>query len=71
MSSLNKLARSLLESHFPSVLVEGEISNLATPASGHWYLTLKDAHSQLRCAMFRNRNMRLSFKPRNGLQVLI
>jgi len=71
VTSLNKMARSLLEGHFPRVLVEGEISNLATPASGHWYLTLKDEQAQIRCAMFRNRNMQVSFKPRNGLQVLL
>ncbi len=69
VSSLNRLARSLLESNFPAVAVEGEISNLAQPSSGHWYLTLKDKNSQLRCAMFRNRNQLLRFRPRNGLQV--
>ncbi|MEX2131868.1 MAG: exodeoxyribonuclease VII large subunit, partial [Pseudohongiellaceae bacterium] len=53
------------------LLIEGEISNLSMPASGHWYLTLKDEQAQLRCAMFRNRNMRLPFRPRNGMQVLI
>jgi len=70
VSSLNKLARSLLESNFPAVLVEGEISNLAIPASGHWYFTLKDKHSQIRCAMFRNKNIRIRFKPGNGMQIL-
>ncbi len=71
VSSLNRLARSLLESNFPAVAVEGEISNLAMPASGHWYLTLKDKNSQLRCAMFRNRNRLLKFRPDNGMQVVI
>ncbi|MEX0619138.1 MAG: exodeoxyribonuclease VII large subunit [Pseudohongiellaceae bacterium] len=71
VTSLNRMARSLLESHFPAVLVEAEISNFTVPASGHWYLTLKDAGSQIRCAMFRNRNGRVSFKPRNGQQVLV
>ena len=71
VSLLNKQARSLLEHNFPAVAVEGEISNLATPASGHWYFTLKDKQSQLRCAMFRNRNQLLRFKPRNGLQVIV
>lgn len=71
VSHLNKLARSLLESNFPAVAVEGEISNLATPASGHWYLTLKDKHSQIRCAMFRNRNQLLRFRPSNGMQVIV
>ncbi len=61
----------MLEHNFPAVAVEGEVSNLATPASGHWYFTLKDKQSQLRCAMFSNRNQLLRFKPRNGLQVVV
>jgi len=71
VSSLNRLARSLLEGHFPAVLVEGEISNMAMPRSGHWYLTLKDENSQIRCAMFRNRNLRVGFRPENGMQVIV
>ncbi len=71
VSSLNKLAKSLLESNFPAVIVEGEISNLAQPASGHWYLTLKDKQSQLRCAMFVSRNRTVRFKPANGNQVIL
>jgi len=71
VSLLNRLARSLLEDSFPAVLVEGEISNLAIPASGHWYLTLKDDKAQIRCAMFRNRNMFVRCKPRDGMQVLV
>lgn len=71
VTSLNRLARSLLEGNFPAVLVEGEISNFSTPASGHWYLTLKDAKSQLRCAMFRNNNRRVRFRPDNGTQVIV
>ena len=71
VSTLNRLARSLLEEHFPSVSVEGEISNLSVPGSGHWYLTLKDSSAQIRCAMFRNRNMSVRFKPANGMQVVV
>lgn len=71
VTQLNREARYLLEDNFPSVLVEGEISNIATPASGHWYLTLKDNSAQVRCAMFRNRNQSVRFKPRNGSQVLL
>jgi exodeoxyribonuclease VII large subunit len=66
VSQLNKLARRVLESHFDYVWVEGEISNLATPASGHWYFTLKDDAAQVRCAMFRNRNQRMRMRPENG-----
>ena len=71
VSDLNREARYLLEDNFPSVLVEGEISNIAMPASGHWYLTLKDNSAQIRCAMFRNRNMRVRFRPGDGMQVLV
>ena len=71
VSGLNQMARSLLEGHFSGVSVEGEISNIATPASGHWYLTLKDKNSQLRCAMFSNRNRATLFKPQNGNQVIV
>lgn len=71
VSSLNKMAKSLLEGNFPAVLVEAEISNLAQPASGHWYLTLKDKNAQIRCAMFRGNNSRVRFKPANGQQVLV
>jgi exodeoxyribonuclease VII large subunit len=65
------MARLLLEENFPTVLVEGEISNLSIPASGHWYLTLKDQNAQVRCAMFRNRNMLLRLRPKDGMQVLV
>lgn len=71
VTSLNRLAKSLLEGHFPAVTVEGEISNLARPSSGHWYLTLKDKTSQLRCAMFANRNRQVRFRPDNGQQVIV
>lgn len=71
VSSLNRLARGLLEDCFPSVTVEGEISNLALPGSGHWYLTLKDDGAQVRCAMFRNRNTSVRFRPANGMQVVV
>ncbi len=65
------MARSLLESHFASVVVEGEISNLSMPRSGHWYFTLKDEGSQIRCAMFRNRNLGVRFRPRDGMQIIV
>ena len=71
VSSLNRMAKGLLESNFPAIVVEGEVSNLATPASGHWYLTLKDKNSQIRCAMFAGRNRSVKFRPKNGNQVII
>lgn len=70
VSQLNRLARELLEQELPALWVSGEISNLARPASGHIYFTLKDDRAQVRCALFRGRN-RLSIVPANGQQVLV
>ena len=66
VSQLNRQARTLLESHFDFVWVEGEVSNFAAPSSGHWYFSLKDGGAQVRCAMFRNRNQRVKLTPKNG-----
>ena len=66
VSVLAREVKTLLESHFDFVWVEGEISNLARPASGHWYFSLKDDNAQVRCAMFRRANQRLRFTPENG-----
>lgn len=66
VEQLNRRARKLLEGEFPSVTVEGEISNFSRPASGHWYFTLKDSKAQIRAAMFKGYNARLKFTPANG-----
>lgn len=71
VSELNNAVARLLEQEFSWIWVEGEISNLATPASGHIYFTLKDAGAQVRCAMFRGRNRELKFRPENGSQVMV
>lgn len=71
VSELNNAAKYLLENQFPAVWLEGEISNLVQPRSGHIYLTLKDDNAQLRCAMFRGNNLHLNFKPKDGVQVLV
>ena len=68
-SQLNILARGLLEDAFPAVVVEGELGNVSRPASGHMYFTLKDARSQVRCALFKPKSQWLRFVPRDGLQV--
>ena len=68
-SALNRAAKTLLESHFGRVWVEGELSNFARPSSGHWYFTLKDDKAQVRCALFRQHNARLRFTPDNGDRV--
>ncbi|MCW8983176.1 MAG: exodeoxyribonuclease VII large subunit, partial [Gammaproteobacteria bacterium] len=70
VSQLNREARAQLEGHFPLIWVEGEISNLAKPRSGHIYFTLKDEFAQVRCAMFRMRATHLRFTPKEGQQVL-
>ena len=71
ISRLVRETRTILEGSFPLVWVEGEISNLARPASGHIYFSLKDEAAQVRCAMFRSKRQRLRFQPANGQQVLI
>jgi exodeoxyribonuclease VII large subunit len=71
VSQLNRRAKQLLETHLPLLWVEGELSNVSQPSSGHWYFTLKDAQAQVRCAMFRNRNQLVRFIPQQGQQVLI
>ncbi|MEY2341587.1 exodeoxyribonuclease VII large subunit [Acidithiobacillus sp. IBUN Pt1247-S3] len=71
VSDLNSAVREIIEGNFPSLRVEGEISNFACPSSGHWYFSLKDAQAQVRCAMFRNRNGLQSWRPRDGLQVQV
>ncbi|MGE4046168.1 MAG: exodeoxyribonuclease VII large subunit, partial [Acetobacteraceae bacterium] len=70
VSRLNREARELLETGLPLLWVEGELSNLARPSSGHLYFTLKDPAAQVRCAMFRNRNQLVRFRPADGMQVL-
>jgi len=70
VSRLNREARAVLEGNFPLLWVEGEISNLARPRSGHIYFSLKDEFAQVRCAMFRMRAMNLNFSPRDGMQVV-
>lgn len=69
VSEIVNQAKTLLEQSFGTVWIEGEISNLKQHASGHWYFTLKDRSSQLRCAMFRGANRQVRFQVEDGLQV--
>ncbi|CAI2299760.1 exodeoxyribonuclease VII large subunit [Vibrio parahaemolyticus] len=71
VSRLNAEVRLLLENEMGIVWLVGEISNFSAPVSGHWYLTLKDSRAQVKCAMFRGNNRRVTFKPTNGDQVLV
>lgn len=70
VSRLNREARALLERGLPALWIQGEISNLSRPSSGHWYFSLKDGEAQVRCAMFRQRNILTRTVPRDGLLVL-
>ncbi len=71
VSRLNQDARALLEGEFPSLWVEGEVSNLSRPSSGHLYFSLKDTRAQIRCALFQNRAFLFRDCPRNGQHVLV
>lgn len=71
VSQLNRRAKMLLETQLPLLWIEGEISNLSQPSSGHWYFTLKDSAAQIRCAMFKGRNSRVRFAAQHGQQVLV
>ncbi|HUN75146.1 MAG TPA: exodeoxyribonuclease VII large subunit [Steroidobacteraceae bacterium] len=70
VSRLNRDVRILLERRVPVIWIEGELSNLSQPASGHWYFSLKDRQASIRCAMFRTRTLGIGFSPRAGQQVL-
>ena len=70
ISRLNREARVLLERGLGSLWLEGEISNLSRPSSGHWYFSLKDEAAQVRCAMFRQRNRQVRFPVKDGAHVL-
>jgi exodeoxyribonuclease VII large subunit len=70
VSELNKKAKSLLEKGIPKLWIEGEISNLAKPASGHMYFSLKDEMSQIRCAWFKQRQLQNTLNIANGAKML-
>ena len=70
VTELNKLAKSLLENGIPKLWIEGEISNLARPASGHIYFSLKDETSQIRCAWFKQRQSINANDISNGMKML-
>ncbi len=71
VSRLNREAKSLLEGGFPPIWIEGEISNLSRPASGHVYFSLKDAQAQVRCAFFRQHQRLIGITLKDGLHVLL
>lgn len=70
VTKLNQQIKLLLESHFPFVWVQGEISNFRVPSSGHFYFTLKDERSQVPAVFFRQQNRYLRFIPQAGMKVI-
>jgi len=70
VSELTASIKAALEEGFPMVWVEGEISNLRTPGSGHAYFTLKDEGAQISAVLFRGRGRRVRFELEDGMQVL-
>ena len=71
VARLNREAKALLEGGFPPLWIEGEISNLRRPASGHVYFSLKDAQAQVNCALFRPQLRLLGVEPRDGMHALL
>lgn len=71
VSQLNKKTKQLVESEIGTVWLEGEISNFVNAASGHWYYTLKDNNAQIKCALFKFKNQRLSITPKEGDKVIV
>jgi len=71
VSRLTSLLKDLLEDNFNQIWVEGEVSNLAFPASGHIYCTLKDSGAMLRCVMFRNSAKSLKYRFEEGMALIV
>ncbi len=71
VSDFLSLCNKTIENNIPTCWLQGEISNLSRPASGHWYFSLKDEQGQIRCALFRLRQRNIKFNPENGMTVLL
>ena len=71
VSHFVRLCKNSIEKNIPQSFVQGEISNLSKPSSGHWYFSLKDENSQTRCAFFRLNQRKIKFTPENGMSVII
>ena len=71
VSRLNQEVQRLLETGFGTLWLQGELSNFSRPASGHFYFSLKDSQSQIRCAMFKGRNRYIDFEPGSGDAVIV
>jgi len=71
VTTLNNQIKSLLETHYLSVHVEGEVSRVTYHGSGHLYFTLKDSGSSISCVMFKGNNQRLKFRVEEGMKVIV
>ena len=71
VSEFLSLCNKTVEKNIPTCWLQGEISNLSRPASGHWYFSLKDNKGQIRCALFRLSQRNINFNPENGMEVLV
>lgn len=71
VSRLNQEVQRLLETGFGTLWLQGELSNFSRPSSGHFYFSLKDSQSQIRCAMFKGRNRYVDFEPGSGDAVIV
>lgn len=71
VSNFLSLCNKTVENNIPTCWLQGEISNLARPASGHWYFSLKDNKAQVRCALFRLNQRNIKFTPENGMEILV
>jgi exodeoxyribonuclease VII large subunit len=70
VTEITREIKDILKESFPSVWVEGEISNYTLHSSGHRYFSLKDENAQIRCTLWRFRGTRLSFEPEDGMKVI-
>ncbi len=71
VTTLNNQIKSLLETHYLSVHVEGEVSRVTYHTSGHLYFTLKDAGASISCVMFKGNNQKLKFRVQEGMKVIV
>ena len=69
VSELTRRIRGTLEHAFGQIWLEGELSNVRCPASGHYYLTIKDENSQISAVLFKRDLAGIDFKPADGMQV--
>lgn len=69
VAEITQLVKATLEASFPSLVIEGEVSNFRASGAGHWYFSLKDQDAMIQAVMFRGRSSRVSFAPEDGMLV--